>query len=43
MFTEALSRLEDNVRERMSPIRGTAHSFEHVDRVTRIVAILTEK
>jgi uncharacterized protein len=43
MFTEALAKLEDIVRERMSPIRGTAHSFEHVDRVTRIAAILAEK
>ncbi len=38
-----LSRLENIVRERMSTIKDTAHSYEHVERVCNIAAMLAEK
>ena len=36
-------KLEDIVRETMSPLEGTAHSYAHVDRVAKIAAILAEE
>jgi len=35
--------LEDIVKEKMSVLDGTAHSYAHVDRVVKIAAILAEK
>jgi len=34
---------EKQLRERMSVLNGTAHSYAHVDRVVKIAAILAEK
>lgn len=36
-------KLEEIVKETMSVLDGTAHSYAHVDRVTKIAAILAEK
>jgi uncharacterized protein len=36
-------KLEDIVRETMSPLEGTARSYAHVERVAKIAAILAEK
>lgn len=36
-------KLEDIIREAMSPLEGTAHSYAHVERVTKIAAILAEE
>lgn len=38
-----LSELEDIVKERMSTIKATAHSYKHVERVCKIAAMLAEK
>jgi uncharacterized protein len=38
-----VKRLEVIVKERMSDLDGTAHSYAHVDRVVKIAAILAEK
>jgi len=35
--------LEDIVKETMSSLEGTAHSYAHVDRVAKIAAILAEE
>jgi uncharacterized protein len=34
--------LEDTVKEKMSILEGTAHSYAHVDRVAKIATILAE-
>ena len=36
-------KLEEIVRENMSSLEGTAHSYAHVERVAKIAAILAEK
>jgi uncharacterized protein len=36
-------KLEEIVKETMSVLDGTAHSYAHVDRVAKIAAILAEK
>jgi len=36
-------KLEDIVKETMSSLEGTAHSYAHVDRVAKIAAILAEE
>jgi len=36
-------KLEETVKETMSALDGAAHSYAHVDRVTKIAAILAEK
>jgi uncharacterized protein len=36
-------KLEDIVKETMSSLEGTAHSYAHVDRVAKIAALLAEK
>jgi len=38
-----MKSLEITVKEKMSALAGTAHSFEHVKRVFRIAAFLAEK
>jgi uncharacterized protein len=38
-----IKNLEATVKEKMSPLEGTAHSYEHVDRVVKIAAFLAEK
>lgn len=35
--------MEDVVKERMSTIKATAHSYEHIERVCKIAAMLAEK
>lgn len=35
--------LQALVKEKMSPLEGTAHSYEHVDRVLRIATLLAKK
>jgi uncharacterized protein len=35
--------LEATVKEKMSPLEGTAHLYEHVDRVLKIATFLAEK
>jgi uncharacterized protein len=39
----AAKKLEDIVKEKMSALEGTAHSYAHVDRVVKIATILAEK
>jgi len=39
----SMKKLEDTVRETMSPLEGTAHSYAHVDRVAKIAAVLAEE
>lgn len=43
MRGEIVSRLEGIVKERMSTLEDTAHSYKHVKRVLKIAAILAEK
>jgi uncharacterized protein len=38
-----IKNLEATVKEKMSPLEGTAHSYEHVDRVVKIATFLAEK
>ena len=38
-----IKKLEDIVREIMSPLEGTAHSYAHVERVAQIAAILAKE
>ena len=35
--------LERVVKEKMSPLEGTAHSYEHVDRVVKMAILLAKK
>jgi len=35
--------LEKIVREKMAPLEGTSHSYEHVDRVVKIAILLAKK
>ena len=39
----AATKLENIVKEKMSALEGTAHSYAHVDRVVKIATILAEK
>jgi uncharacterized protein len=39
----SVKKLEGIVKEKMSVLDGTAHSYAHVDRVVKIAAILAEK
>jgi len=39
----SIETLQTIVREKMSPLEGTAHSYKHVDRVCRIAAFLAKK
>jgi uncharacterized protein len=39
----AAKKLEGIVKERMSMLEGTVHSYAHVDRVVKIAAILAER
>jgi uncharacterized protein len=39
----SLKKLEDIVKQTMSELDGTAHSYAHVDRVVKIATILAEK
>ena len=43
MFKGAMADLENIVRERMSDIRDTAHSYGHVERVCKIATLLAER
>jgi uncharacterized protein len=38
-----IEELERIVKEKMSPLEGTAHSYEHVDRVVKIAILLAKK
>jgi uncharacterized protein len=38
-----LEVLKNIVRQKMAPLDGTAHSYEHTDRVVKIATILAEK
>ncbi len=38
-----IEELEGIVKEKMSPLEGTAHSYEHVDRVAKIAILLAKK
>jgi uncharacterized protein len=38
-----IEELERIVKEKMSPLEGTAHSYEHVDRVVKIALLLACK
>ena len=38
-----IEELEKAVKEKMSPLEGTAHSYEHVDRVVKIAVLLAKK
>lgn len=38
-----MAKLEKIVRERMRSLEGTAHSFNHVKRVTQIATLIAEK
>jgi len=38
-----IEELEGIVKEKMSPLEGTAHSYEHVDRVVKIAILLAKK
>ena len=40
---EPIKKLENIVKERMSPLEGTAHSYNHVDRVLKIATFLAKK
>lgn len=39
----SIGNLKTIVKEKMSPLEGTAHSYSHVDRVLRIATFLAEK
>jgi uncharacterized protein len=38
-----IEELDRVVKEKMSPLEGTAHSYEHVDRVVKIALLLARK
>jgi uncharacterized protein len=38
-----IEELERIVKEKMSPLKGTAHSYEHVDRIVKIALVLAKK
>jgi len=38
-----IEELERVVKDKMSPLEGTAHSYEHVDRVVKIAVLLAKK
>jgi uncharacterized protein len=38
-----IEELERIVKEKMLPLEGTAHSYEHVDRVVKIALLLAKK
>jgi len=42
-MTLSIKNLENIVREKMSTLKGTAHSYEHVNRVVRIATFLAKK
>jgi len=42
-MTQLIKNLESIVKERMSVLNGTAHSYEHVNRVVKIATFLAEK
>jgi len=35
--------LANNVKERMTPLQGTAHSYEHVERVLKIATLIAQE
>ena len=42
-MSSIISIIYDRVKDEMTPLDGTSHSFEHVERVTKIAKYIAER